>query len=92
MMSKIEVIYPSWYDEIAEFEHEEKGYLEGVHLNTEIGSIILNFYDRARLEQDVGEEIRESGFFYISNIVIVESVTRANIEAATQEIAKGILK
>lgn len=34
-MKKFEIKYPSWYDELAEFEHEEKGFLEDVHITSE---------------------------------------------------------
>jgi hypothetical protein len=54
-MDKIKITYPSWYDKLAEFEREEKGYLEGVQLSTDGRKVVLNFYDIARLTQDAGQ-------------------------------------
>ncbi|MBY8607589.1 hypothetical protein K7N18_22430 [Burkholderia arboris] len=88
-MRKIEIKYPSWYDELAEFEHEEKGFLEGVLVTSEEGDIRLNFYDAARFAQDATDGMRDNGFFYMPNVVVVESVSRRNIEAAAQRIVDG---
>ncbi|AKM04305.1 MULTISPECIES: hypothetical protein [Burkholderia cepacia complex] len=87
-MRKIEIKYPSWYDELAEFEHEEKGFLEGVLVLFEGAEVELNFYDMARFTQDAADSIRDNGFFYMSGIVIVESVSKRHIEAAAQRIVK----
>ncbi|WP_175954289.1 hypothetical protein [Burkholderia sp. BCC0405] len=87
-MREIEIKYPSWYDELAEFEHEEKGFLEGVLVLYEGGNVKLNFYDMARFTQDAAESIRDDGFFYMSGVVIVDSVSRRHIEAAAQRIVK----
>ncbi|MFA8329692.1 hypothetical protein [Burkholderia ubonensis] len=87
-MRKIEIKYPDWYDELAEFEHEEKGYLDGVIVISEGSDVRLNFYDMARFAQDVADGIRDNGFFYLSGVVIVESVSRRHIEAAAQGIVK----
>jgi hypothetical protein len=69
-----------------------KGYLEGVQLSADGRKVVLNFYDIARLTQDTDNDVQESGFFYMQNVVIVESVTRENIEAAAHGIAKTVLK
>ncbi|WP_155628696.1 hypothetical protein [Burkholderia stagnalis] len=87
-MRKIEIKYPSWYDELAEFEHEEKGFLDGVLVTSEGVDVKLNFYDMARFAQDAADSIRDNGFFYMSGVVIVESVSRRHIEAAAQRIVK----
>ncbi|KVC93739.1 hypothetical protein WI78_22795 [Burkholderia ubonensis] len=87
-MRKFEIKYPSWYDELAEFEHEEKGFLEGVLVTSEEGDVKLNFYDMARFAQDAADSIHSNGFFYMSGVVIVESVSRAHMEAAAQRIVE----
>jgi len=91
-MDTIKITYPNWYDELAEFEHEEKGYLEGVELSTNVHKAVLNFYNIARLTQDADNDVQNRGFFYMKNIVIVESVTRENIEASARRIVKVVLK
>ncbi|WP_175997792.1 hypothetical protein [Burkholderia stabilis] len=87
-MREIEIKYPSWYDELAELEHEKKGFLEGVLVSSEGADMKLNFYDMTRFAQDSADSIRDNGLFYISNVVIVESVSRRHIEAAAQRIVK----
>ncbi|KVN90173.1 hypothetical protein WJ70_18580 [Burkholderia ubonensis] len=87
-MQKFEIKYPSWYDELAEFEHEEKGFLEGVHVTSEGGDVQLNFYDMTRFAQDAADSVRNNGFFYMAGVVIVESVSRTHMEAAAQRIVE----
>ncbi|MBU9343760.1 hypothetical protein L0Z11_25750 [Burkholderia multivorans] len=53
-MREIEIRYPSWYDELAEFEYEEKGYLEGVLVTSNGVDIQLNFYDVTRFASRCG--------------------------------------
>ncbi|WP_333977996.1 hypothetical protein [Burkholderia cepacia] len=90
-MRKIEIRYPSWYDEIAEFEHEEKGYLEGVLVTSNGVDVQLNFYDVTRFTQDAVDGIHDNGFFFMSGVVIVESVSRKHIEAAARKIIEPML-
>ncbi|KVM74356.1 hypothetical protein [Burkholderia stagnalis] len=87
-MQKFEIKYPSWYDELAEFEHEEKGFLEDVLVTSEGGDVQLNFYDMTRFAQDAADSVRNNGFFYITGVVIVESVSRTHMEAAAQRIVE----
>ncbi|KUZ63926.1 hypothetical protein WI38_32625 [Burkholderia ubonensis] len=87
-MNNFEIKYPSWYDEIAEFEHEEKGFLEGVLVTSEGGDVQLNFYDMTRFAQDAADSVRNNGFFYMTGVVIVESVSRTHMEAAAQRIVE----
>ena len=85
-MQEFKIKYPDWYDEFAEIEHEAKGYLEGVLVIFPRGELALNFYDAARFTQDAADEVCLDGFFYMSNVVIVESVSKKHIEAAVQKI------
>ncbi|KWF35814.1 hypothetical protein WL88_14225 [Burkholderia diffusa] len=88
-MKKFEIKYPSWYDELAEFEHEEKGFLQDVLITSEgAGDVQLNFYDMTRFAQDAADSVRTNGFFYMTGVVIVESVSRTHIEAAAQRIVE----
>lgn len=85
---QIEVVYPDGYDEIAEFEHEKKGYLLGVQLHLKGSVISLDFYDIVRLTQDVTETLSEKSYFRLENVVIVDAVTKVNIELAARSIAE----
>ncbi|UVE67415.1 hypothetical protein L2Y90_25110 [Burkholderia pyrrocinia] len=62
-MRKIEIRYPSWYDEVAAFEHEEKGYLEGVSVELNGIEFGLKFYDFVRFTQDAADSVRDNGLF-----------------------------
>ena len=89
-MRELQIIFPSWYDELAEFEHEKKGFLEGVVATLDGVELTLNFYDIHRLAQDAGDSISDIGFSFMHNIVIIESVTRVQIERAARAIITGI--
>ena len=86
-----ELEFPSWYDDLAEFEHMHKGYLGGVLLRKKEKAYELTFYDLARLKQDAEEELQNSGFWNVSNLVMVPSVTRAVIVSVTGKLLEGNL-
>ncbi|RBL85312.1 hypothetical protein DDE05_17950 [Streptomyces cavourensis] len=86
-MMHIQLVYPDGYDEIAEFEHEKKGYLLGVQLHLKGSVISLDFYDIARLTQDTAEALSEKSYVHLENVVIVDAVTKLNIELAARRIA-----
>ena len=45
---------------------------------------VLTFYDPARLAQEIEAELQRGGFFFEPNLVVVKSVTRLHMEAATE--------
>lgn len=69
------------------YEVEAKGYLGGIRILVADSAIEFAAYDTFRLAQDIAYEIRERGFFPHSNLLVVETVTRENIEAAVERLA-----
>ncbi len=50
------IVFPDWYDDRAEFEHEAKGFLGEVEVRFPEGARYqLFFYDSGRLGQDLEE-------------------------------------
>jgi hypothetical protein len=81
--------FPQGYDECAS-EVESKGWYGEARLSFTGRRYRLNFYDPARLAQEIDGEIRRGRFFFEPNLVIVQSLTRPNMEnAVTQMIELG---
>lgn len=76
--------YPDWYTPDQEYEYQAKGRLVlDVRINQQAHTFA--FYDPARLQQDIAAE-RELGIpFYEANLVVLPSVTHANIERFLQQ-------
>jgi hypothetical protein len=87
----MQLTFPDWYDDFAEFEHESKGYLEGVALSYNGRQYLLNFYEPTRLQQDVNDQVASQGFWMMSNLVIVPKVTRSVIEAVVKGLSESDL-
>jgi hypothetical protein len=49
----------------------------------------LNFYDAARLGQEIESQLESGGIFFEPNLVIVRSVTRADMERAAEHLAQS---
>lgn len=80
-MSKYELKFPDWYDDLA-WEHESKGWLEDVVVTCNGVSYRLAFYSPTRLRQDIECELHDSIVFFEPNLVVVPDVNRQCIEAA----------
>ncbi|MFC7623795.1 hypothetical protein [Microlunatus sp. GCM10028923] len=68
---------------------ESKGYLHDVDVELDDGSIVkINFYDPARLAQDVEAELRRgtAGLSW-KRLIVVESVTLAAMQSAVDAVA-----
>ncbi|MDR1911459.1 MAG: hypothetical protein LBQ52_03820 [Helicobacteraceae bacterium] len=80
------IVYPEWFDELAEFEHKGKGYLEGVIALFDGKEIPFTFYDITRFNQDFEYECAQKGFAYFENLVVLPAITKANINRAVNKI------
>jgi hypothetical protein len=49
----------------------------------------LNFYDSVRLSQEIENELQRGGLFFESNLVVVHSVTRSDMERAAEVLMKS---
>jgi hypothetical protein len=83
-----EVQFPE-YLEGYEFETESKGYLVDVIVRSGARRWSLTVYDVVRLNQEVSDEVRTSGVFALSNILVVPKVTRQSITEALTQLAKS---
>jgi hypothetical protein len=81
-----ELQFPPWYDELAEFEHMNKGYLEGVVLHYSNKRYRLTFYEPVRLRQDAEVEIQHEGFWAVQNLIVLPSVTREAITTLVKKL------
>jgi hypothetical protein len=72
--------FPDYYDDFAEFEHESKGYLSDVTVEANGVFYSFDFYDLGRLLQDANEEIgMGNNYFRINSAIVVGRVNRAEI-------------
>ncbi|TWB96104.1 hypothetical protein FBZ93_108146 [Bradyrhizobium macuxiense] len=75
-----------------EWEVEAKGWFSQASINASGKRYRLNIYDAARLGQEIEDELQRGGIFFEPNLVVVKSVTRANIEHAAAQLARsGVL-
>ncbi|EFL15433.1 MULTISPECIES: hypothetical protein [Streptomyces] len=83
------VRFPDYLDGY-EAETEAKGYLVGVVVSAGNRSFELTVYDRARLVQELDDELdSDRAYFAVPNLLVVRSVTRAEIFRVVEALAKG---
>ena len=70
-----------------EWEVTAKGHYPDARMTVTAKQYRLNFYDTVRLSQEVQSELERGRVFFVPNLVIVQSVTRADMEHAAQELA-----
>ena len=87
-MNDPRVIFPDDFDDFA-WEVEAKGWISGVVVEFDGKSFHLCFYDVARLTQDIDHALGINAAFIEKNVVVIRSVTRAEIERAVQFIASS---
>ncbi|MGC2779977.1 MAG: hypothetical protein WA418_30495 [Bradyrhizobium sp.] len=77
-------------DDFADYEGEvtAKGYLT-IAMIVSGRRYRLNLYDRVRLSQEIQTDLEREYAFFEPNLVVVESVTRAAIERAVQELVRS---
>ncbi|MES0812215.1 hypothetical protein ABLO27_22190 [Roseibium sp. SCPC15] len=83
-----EFILPDDFDEYA-WEVEAKGWFSDAEIVLNGMRHSVNFYDPARLRQDVVSELAGAVSYTQRNLVVVEAVTRANMERAAEKLAKS---
>ena len=87
-MSDFSFILPANFSEY-EREVETKGWFSEATIIVSGERYQLNFYDAARLEQEMADELERGGLFFESNLVVVRSVTGANMERAAHQLVKA---
>jgi hypothetical protein len=78
------IVFPEWYDERAEFETPDKGFLNGVVVRTAEGvAYRLYFSDPARLQQTMEDDAKRGRIYYTEpGLVVLPEVTTEAIRAA----------
>ena len=77
-MSEFALLLPPEFDDY-EWEATAKGWFSGAVITDGRTSYPINFYDPVRLTQEVGSALESDGVFVEENVVVVNSVTRAEI-------------
>ena len=72
-----------------EWEATAKGCFSEGWLIVEGKQYRLNFYDAARINQEIEGELGNRGVFFEPNLVIVRSVTKAEMEAAVEQLVRS---
>ena len=77
--------FPAGFDEYA-WEVEAKGWFSEAVLLVGTRRFRLNFYDATRLAQEVASDLENSGVFFDPNLVVVNPVTRQEMEKAARQL------
>lgn len=83
--------FPDWFDERAESEAEDKGWLQGVTVELMDGACYpAFFYDPVRLQQDLEADTRQGRPYAAEpGMIVVPQVTRAAIDEAVGQLVRG---
>ena len=76
--------FPEWFDDLAEFEAENKGCLLDFPLCINGQDFVFTFYDLCRLNQTCVDESDSVGFLKNEAVVVLQAVNRANITRFVQ--------
>jgi hypothetical protein len=92
-MHEHRIIFPEFYDDLAAFEIESKGYLDGVTVEFNDGACYdLCFRDswNVQLDHDF-TDTTSAGARYLAlpNLVVIEKVSRTNIIDAVAMLAES---
>lgn len=80
-MSNFSFVLPADFSDY-EWEVQSKGCFSEARMTVSGKHYRLNFYDSARLAQEIASELERGGVFFEPNLVIVQSVTRLDMERA----------
>lgn len=71
-----------------EWEVTTKGWFSEAWMTVSGKHYRLNFYDAVRLAQEIESELQRGGVFFEPNLVIVQAVTRSDMERAAELLAQ----
>ncbi|WP_271566804.1 hypothetical protein [Bradyrhizobium sp. CCBAU 11386] len=71
------------------WEVEAKGWFSEARLIASGACYRINFYDPARLAQEIQDELARGRLFFEPNLIIVRAVTRAQMEIAAEELVQS---
>ncbi len=87
-MSSFALQFPKDFHEY-EWEVKAKGFFSEARLSSSGRQYRLNFYDPVRLRQEVESELQRGNVFFEPNLVVVNSVTRADMERAVEVLVQS---
>ena len=87
-MSSFTLVLPKDFDDY-EWEVKAKGFFSEARLLASGKHYRLNFYDRVRLHQEIESELQRGGVFFEPNLVVVDSVTRSDMERAADVLMRS---
>lgn len=87
-MSDFLLALPSNFEEY-EWEVTAKGTFSEAQLIVAGKHYRLNFYDATRLGQEIQSEFERGGVFFEPNLVIVQSVTKTDMERAAEHLMQS---
>ena len=79
------ITFPEWFDDLAEFEAENKGCLLDFPLCINGQDFVFTFYDLCRLNQIRADE-SAADFLENEAVVVLQAVNRKNIARFAQTI------
>lgn len=83
-----QITFPDGFEEI-EWEIQKKGWLADVAVDTGPATYILEFFDVDRFKQEIDDELVRAPAYAPKNVVVVNVVNRAEIEAAIEYLASS---
>jgi hypothetical protein len=81
-------VLPDEFDDY-EWEVTAKGWFGEARLVMIGRSFKLNFYDPARLSQEVESQMENGAVFFEPNLLVVQSVTKAEMQRAVDMLVKS---
>jgi hypothetical protein len=82
------LVLPGDFDDY-EWEVKVKGFFSEARLSVSGKRYRLTFYDPIRLNQEIEGELQRGELFFEPNLVIVNSVTRSDMERAVEALMKS---
>lgn len=89
-LERCQLLFPDWFDELAELEVANKGWLQGVRVELADGRRIpVHFYDPVRLAQDLEEDAKwDRAYVAEPGMIVVPNVTRDAIRKAVESLVE----
>ena len=87
-MSNFALVLPRDFSDY-EWEVTAKGWFSEGQLSFSGKHYRLNFYDRGRLNQQIESELQGGNVFFEPNLLVINSVTRAEMERATEFLVQS---
>ncbi|MDP3638828.1 MAG: hypothetical protein Q8R51_15725 [Azonexus sp.] len=87
-MSSFSFVLPADFADY-EWEVTAKGCFSEARMTVSGKHYRLNFYDAVRLGQEIESELERGEVFFEPNLVIVRSVTKADMEQAAEQLVQS---